>query len=197
MGGELWGGHDDTENWEVHRTHTWSYVPTVQGRTVGQYVDHAEQLAPLLAQQFDHYHYTASARPVDAFGDATTHRQLEPGTARCAAYRVGIGSPCGRNQPSEVAELVRVVAAVAEVLPWQFHPGSQAECRAGWRGPLFDVTRSQFRHRAAFNGAFGRDLNVDARVPSARSHSAPARPHRCPPALRPQGRRVLAQQPLW
>ena len=31
---ELWGGHDDTENWEVHRTHSWSYVPTVQGRTV-------------------------------------------------------------------------------------------------------------------------------------------------------------------
>jgi hypothetical protein len=55
---ELWGGHDDTENWEVHRTHSWSYVPTVQGRTVGQYVHHAEQLAPLLAQQFDHYHYT-------------------------------------------------------------------------------------------------------------------------------------------
>src|SRR3981081_1621968 len=58
---ELWGGHDDTENWEVHRAHTWSYVVTVQGRTVDQYVRHAEQLAPLVAQQFDHYHYTAYA----------------------------------------------------------------------------------------------------------------------------------------
>jgi hypothetical protein len=28
---------------------------------------------------------------------------------------------CGRNQPVEVAELVRIVAAVAEVLPWPLH----------------------------------------------------------------------------
>src|SRR5439155_24111986 len=44
---ELWGGHDDTENWEVQRRRPWAYVATVQGRTVREYVWHAEQLARL------------------------------------------------------------------------------------------------------------------------------------------------------
>jgi hypothetical protein len=196
---ELWGGHDDTQNWEVHRARSWSYVATVQGRTVGQYVRHAEQLAPLLAQQFDHYHYTAYGLDlVDVFGD---HEALATGAwGQHAAqhYRVGIGSLCGRNQPSEMADLVRVVAAVAEVLPGRFHlwgvklSSLRALARAGLmcRIASFDT--------AAFNGAFGRDL--ERRRQECRALGLTQRQHALTVALPRYARKVagvLAQQPLW
>ncbi len=196
---ELWGGHDDTENWEVHRTHSWSYVPTVQGRTVGQYVHHAEQLAPLLAQQFDHYHYTAYGLDlVDAFGDDDAQATRTWGQHAAQHYRVGIGSLCGRNQPSEVAELVRVVAAVAEVLPGRFHLwGVKLSClRALARAGL--MSRVASFDTAAFNGAFGRDL--ERRRQECRALGLTQRQHALTVALPRYARKVagvLAQQPLW
>jgi len=156
---ELWGGFDDTENWQVHRAHSWSYVATAQGRTVGQYVRHAEQLAPLLAQQFDHYHYTAHGLDlVDVFGEDAAHAARAWAQHAATHYRVGIGSLCGRNQPVEVAELVRIVTAVAEVLPWPFHLwGVKLNClRALARAGL--MSRIASFDTAAFNGAFGRNL---------------------------------------
>jgi hypothetical protein len=67
------------------------------------------------------YHHTAYGLDlVEVFGE---HEALATGAWGQHAvqhHRVGIGSLCGRNQPSEIAELVRVVAAVAEVLPGRF-----------------------------------------------------------------------------
>jgi len=119
---ELWGGDDDTENRDSQRSRSWAYVATVQGRTVDQYTRHAEQLAPLLAQQFDQYHHTDYGLDlVDLFGEDQARATRAWAQHAARHHRVGIGSLCGRNQPSEVAELVRIVTAVAEVLPGPFH----------------------------------------------------------------------------
>jgi hypothetical protein len=106
------------ENWNSQRSRPWAYVATVQGGTVDQYTRHAEQLAPLLAQEFDHYHYTAYGLDlVDVFSEDQARATRAWARHMARHHRVGIGSLCGRNQPSEVAELVRIVTAVAHVLP--------------------------------------------------------------------------------
>ena len=196
---ELWGGHDDTENWEVHRRRPWAYVATVQGRTVRQYVWHAEQLAPLVAQQFDHYHYTAFGLDLsDVFGERDAHATRAWAQHAANHYRIGIGSLCGRNRPLEVSDLVRIVAAVAEVLPGPFHlwgvklTSLRALARAGLmsRVASFDT--------AAFNGAFGRDL--ERRRQECRALGLTQRQHALTVALPRYARKVagaLAQQSLW
>jgi hypothetical protein len=74
------------------------------------------------SQQFDHYHYTASGLDLsDVFGEHDAQATRVWAQDAAYHYRIAIGSLCGRNRPLDVTELVRIVAAVGEVLPGPFH----------------------------------------------------------------------------
>jgi hypothetical protein len=152
---ELWGP-DDTEVDPV----PWSWVATIQGREVDDYVWMASQLGPLLVEQRAAYHYTAYA--VDRYDwdgelvrDPELFRWAEHGAAHA---RVGIGSLCRRTN---VAEIVAIVRAVAEVLPgerfhlWGVKLGALAALR---RAGLLHLVASL--DSAAWNGRFGSDLEA-------------------------------------
>jgi hypothetical protein len=84
-------------------------VATVKGRTGRQYVWHAEQLAPLVAHQFDHYQHTAFGLDLtDVFGERDAHATRAWAQHAANHYRIGIGSLRGRNRPLEVSDLVRI-----------------------------------------------------------------------------------------
>jgi len=75
--------------WQDYRRAPWCWVPTVQGWEVGDYVRHARELAPLIAEMAEYY---------------------GPGSE----FRVGIGTLCRR---ASVAMIRAVAASVAAELP--------------------------------------------------------------------------------
>jgi hypothetical protein len=143
----------------------WAWVPTVQGRDVGEYVWMAEQMQEQIERQ--RFHYDTMASVLAAVAD-----KLEPEAradtwltqawaAKCAAQRrIGIGSLCQRPA-IEVAPIVR---AVSDALPGQrFHLWG-IDIRALRRlqvAGLLDVVASF--DSASYNGRFGRDIpKIDA-----------------------------------
>ncbi len=109
--------------------------PVLQGRTLDDYLRHAIDLAGIL------------------------HDLAAVYTRRRQTFRVGLGSICRRNQ---VAEIRRIVAGVAAVLPGiPLHLfGVRLDVLAGWgRRPAAVLSCDS----AAWNGRFGSDIPlVDA-----------------------------------
>jgi hypothetical protein len=160
---ELWGdGYDDgSEGFELRLAQPWSWVATVQGRTIDDYVWMAEELAVFVGSQEMEADWLATATP-DELEDATQLTGISPETAgRWGAHvtkhrRIGIGSLCRRTNMTEVVEIVK---AVSEILPdqrfhlWGVKLGAlDALKRAG----LLDRIASL--DSAAWNNRFGRDI---------------------------------------
>jgi hypothetical protein len=159
----------------------------VQGRTVEQYVRHAEELAPLVCQELDRYHFTAGALDnIDVFGEADAEATRLWAERAVSQYRIGIGSLCGRNRPLEIADLVRIVAAVADVLPGPFHlwgvklTSLRALTRAG------AVADCELRHCGLQWCVRSRPRAPAPGVPCAGTYAEAARPNRRAAALFPK-----------
>ena len=202
---ELWGGHDDTETWEVHRTDSWSYVPTVQGRTIGQ-TSTRGTIAPLLAQQFDHYHYTAYGRPgrrVQGDGDAQCNSNL--GDSMLLQRYQGRRGPAVRPQPAirSRAELGTCTsAAVAEVFPGRFHLwGVKLSClralaRAGLMSRVAGASTPQHSTAPSAAGLGNSRRNRSAKLARSQLSASTLLTVALPRYARKVAG-VLAQHPLW
>jgi hypothetical protein len=159
---EFWGGKDDTESFWMHPDHPWAWVPTIQGRNLDEYVWMAKELAPLFCQQDFDYGYLGSGNYdiADSNMEDDSEILLEKiatWSMHCATHRrIGIGSLCQRR---DTKEIVRIVQAVHEILPGMtFHLWGVkvSSLRELMRAGLIDCIASF--DTAAFNGAFGRDL---------------------------------------
>jgi hypothetical protein len=78
------------------------FCPTVQGWHPEEYVQHAQALAPLIHEMFETYWD----------GGSTSYEQEE----ESSAFRVGIGSLCGRD-PLLVHEIICSVQAIIGLVP--------------------------------------------------------------------------------
>lgn len=78
--------------WRTYRAGAWAWVPTVQGWAVSDYIRHATELAPLIAEMAAYY---------------------GPGSA----FRVGIGTLCRRLSTSAIRAVVSAVAAILPGIP--------------------------------------------------------------------------------
>ena len=108
----------------------WSWTPVLQGRTLDDYLRHAIDLAGIL------------------YDLAAIHAR------RGQTFRVGLGSICRRGH---VAEIRRIVAGVASVLPGlALHLfGAKLDVLDGWGNRPRAV---QSCDSAAWNGRFGSDI---------------------------------------
>lgn len=158
---QLWRSPSCTDQLDGYRAQPWSWVPTVQGRTIDQYVWMAEQLEPLWRSQVFQYEVMARITGQLRLNEPETDRRTRieaEWAARCASFmRIGIGSLCRRERAQEVVDIVR---AVAQVLPTaRFHlwgvklDALGALLAAG----LLDIVAST--DSSAWNRRFGRDID--------------------------------------
>jgi hypothetical protein len=129
------------EHWPEER---FPWVITVQDYTVGDYVRHAEELAPLI---FKLRHWTYNRASYDLDEPAVLNRWQEQ-------FRVGIGSLCRRNSVRHIGLIVDAVASVLEGIPLHL-----------WGVKVAFLSQQVSLHpqvvsvgSAAGNGRFGRGL---------------------------------------
>ena len=99
--------------WEQYMSVPWTWVPTLQGWCIQDYVRHAEMMAPLIRQMQSYYHERPGIEADDEsdYGYPGYRDRIE---RNASDFRVGIGTLCRRASP----DLIRkIVAAVSEVLP--------------------------------------------------------------------------------
>lgn len=137
---------------------SWAWVPTIQGWDVEDYVRHATEMAPLIAEMQEYYAELPSYS-LEWIEDDTDGGDVEELTTPFDDYserfRVGIGTLCRRASPEMIQE---VVEACSKVLPGvEFHL---------WGVKLTYLQRAKNNPRvksvdsAAWNGGFGSDLEI-------------------------------------
>lgn len=87
--------------WELHRNTPFCWVPTIQGYTIEEYEHHARALTDLIRQMQAYY-----SDP--GWGDDEEEEEWSVGNA----FRVGIGSLCGRASPSFILEVIPRIRAI-------------------------------------------------------------------------------------
>jgi hypothetical protein len=143
-----------TENDEIRQV-PWTWVPTIQGRTVDDYVWMAEELAPLLLEQMSEYAFNAYGwdRYDSMFNDTDAERAaLFAKAERHDRYwRVGIGSLCKRKSMRQVVD---IVGALVQRLPeckfhlWGVALGAMDALRvAGLLGSIASFDTGAFNQR--------------------------------------------------
>lgn len=129
---------------------TWAWVPTLQGWSVEDYVQAADDMRPLIDELLDLYVHLANDEDADYSDEGPN-----PWADLSAAFRVGIGTLCAR---ASVADIVEIVNAVRERLPYvSLHLwGVKLAALRDWPGrPPAQVVSVD---SAAWNGRFGSDI---------------------------------------
>jgi hypothetical protein len=135
----------------------WAWVPTLQGWTVADYLQAADDLEPLI-RELQSFYAERLEMLYDAAGDDEPDPdELERLSRNLTDFRVGIGTLCNRK---DVAEVVEIVEALVERLPGvTFHLwGVKLQALGQWPGGLPSQVVSV--DSAAWNGRFGRDISV-------------------------------------
>lgn len=163
---EFWsdGYEDCVEGFGTRLSQPWAWVPTVQGRSINEYVWMAEEMAPyIVANQQIESEWLATATD-DELEDAVQLTGITVDQARAWGIkaiehgRIGIGSLCQRP----AAEVVPIVQAVSEILPdARFHLWG-IDIRA--LRLLMDAGLTNFSFdSASYNGRFKSDIpKIDA-----------------------------------
>src|SRR5689334_15035231 len=84
--------------WDRFRLVPWTWCPTITGWLPSDYERHARELAPLIRAMFLSY-----SDP--GWGD-------EEDEQRECAFRVGVGSMCGRAKPDFLLNVIQRIASV-------------------------------------------------------------------------------------
>jgi hypothetical protein len=135
----------------------WAWVPTLQGWTVEDYMQAADDLEPLI-RELQSFYAERVEMLYDAAGDGEPDAdELARVERNMLDFRVGIGTLCNRK---DVGEVVEIVEALVERLPGvTFHLwGVKLQALGSWPGGLPSQVVSV--DSAAWNGRFGRDISV-------------------------------------
>ncbi len=144
--------------WEEYMTVPWSWTPTIQGWTVDDYVYHAEQMAPLIAEMQSFYYERPGFIAEEDGDDHDYPNYAERVERNMMTFRVGIGTLCRRASTAMIREIVE---RVSEILPGVvFHLWGVK--LAGLTG--HDLPRSVVSvDSAAWNGRFGDRIEAHRR----------------------------------
>jgi hypothetical protein len=135
--------------WSCYQELPVAFCPTIQGWHPEEYVRHAQTLAPLIHEMFETYWD----------GGCTDYEQEE----EPSAFRVGIGSLCGRD-PLLVHEIVSTVQAILGLIPLHLW-GTKLQFL---RSPI-DQSMITSLDSAVWNGLWGK--NHEARRQSGLSEA--------------------------
>lgn len=126
--------------WWLYRDVPWCWSPTIQGYSLAQFEQHAHELLPLLRQMHDYY------------SDCGWWDDEQPDTRYGDAFRVGIGSLCGRPLSFIVEVIARVQAVIGIDIPLHLWGVKLKELQTGVALPGVISCDT-----GAWNGLFGHE----------------------------------------
>jgi hypothetical protein len=94
---QQWSTEKAWECWDFYRTVPWAWVPTITGYYLEEYLQHACDLEHLIIKMSRYYH------------DPGRWDEEEIDAGYGSAFRVGIGSLCGRATPVFLVELLKML----------------------------------------------------------------------------------------
>jgi hypothetical protein len=97
---QRWTTEKAWEFWDLHWDTPWTWTPTIQGYTLSEFEQHARDLTDLIRRM--QAYYTDPGRIDD--DEESVHFEN--------AFRVGIGSLCGRASPAFILEVVTRIQAI-------------------------------------------------------------------------------------
>jgi hypothetical protein len=138
---------------DEHGDVPWAWVPTLQGWTVEDYLQAADDMEPLI-RMLQSYYYERPGYLYETT-DEPDPIELERVERNVLDFRVGIGTLCARK---DTAEVIAIVEALTARFPGvRFHLwGVKLAALASWPGGLPAQVVST--DSAAWNGRFGSDI---------------------------------------
>lgn len=140
--------------WEQYMTVPWTWTPTIQGWTVEDYVYHAEQMAPLIAEMQSFYYERPGFIAEEDGDDHDYPNYVERVERNMMTFRVGIGTLCRRASTAMIREIVERVSVILPGVTFHLW-GVKLAGLTGHDLPSSVVSVDS----AAWNGRFGPGIN--------------------------------------